>query len=284
MSLTATQLEARKTYIGSSDAKTIYESDVYAWQSLIDQKRGGEQIQFDKAARLRIDAGSFMEIFVIEKFSEAAKVKIQSWGAEFDKGFYHSTTDAMTTTGHVVEAKTHWGFMDMDELADMYAPQCQHHMLVTNTQFCWLPVFFGVRARLEWRQIKRDSEWIGQYRAQASQFYAWLTEDIQPKDMEFMLPPIWSDMYSTNVKHMDLDEQTHASLNLGAQQIIEAKKAKDESDQAKTVFKDLLPEKCKQMDYDLTGNWEGHVIRVTRSKSNTLTLKHISPKEAKDEQ
>ena len=38
------------------------------------------------------------------------------------------------------------------------------------------------------------------------------------------------------------------------------------------------------MDYDLTGNWEGHVIRVTRSKSNTLTLKHISPKEAKDEQ
>lgn len=281
MSLTQKQLEARATYIGSSDAKTIYESDIYAWQALIDQKRGAEPIEFNQATRLKIDAGTYMEGFVLDKFSELSDVKIQGYGLEFDKGFYHSTTDAMSASGHVIEAKTHWGFMDMDELCDMYAPQCQHHMLVTNTKFCWLPVFFGKGARIEYRKINRDSEWIGQYRAQASKFYAWLTEDKQPDDMEFMLPPIWSDTYVTNVKHMDLDEQTLAALNMSGQSIIEAKKATEQSQAAKADFRDLLPEMCRKMEFDMTGNWEGHVIRVSRSKSNTLTVTHIAPKEAK---
>lgn len=282
MSLTATQLEARRTYIGSSDAKIIYQSDIYAWEELITQKREGKPIEFNAAARMRIDAGSFMESFVIDKFGEAAKVKATAWGIEFDKGYFHSTTDAIANSGHVIEAKTHWGFMDMDELADLYAPQCQHHMLVTNTKFCWLPVFFGKGARLEWRQIKRDDEWLESYQKQAAKFYEWLINDTKPDDMEFMLPPIWSDMYETNVRHMDLDEQTMAQLNIGAQSIIEAKKAETESKSAKTEFKDLIPEKCKRMDYELTGNWEGHKIRVSRSRSNTLTCTHIAPKEAND--
>lgn len=283
MSLTAKQLEARKTYIGSSDAKIIYESDVYAWEDLIIQKREGKPIEFDKAARMRINAGNYMEKFVIDEFSLASKVTVNGRGIEFDKGFYHSTTDAVASSGNVIEAKTHWGYMTIDELGDLYAPQCQHHMLVTNTQFCWMPVFFGLRARLEWRQIKRDSEWIEQYRTQAAKFYDWLINDNKPNDMDFMLPPIWSDMYVTNVKHMNLDDDTLSQLNIKAQTIIEAKKAQDEASQSKSDFKDLLPEKCKQMDYDMGGNWEGHTIRVTRSKSNTLTLKHIPPKEAKDD-
>ena len=283
MSLTAKQLEARRTYIGSSDAKIIYQSDVYAWEDLIAQKREGKPIEFDKAARMRIDAGNYMENFVIDKFSEAAKVTVNGRGVEFDNDYFHSTTDAMASSGHVIEAKTHWGYMTMDELGDLYAPQCQHHMLVTKTKFCWMPVFFGLRARLEWRQIKRDDEWISQYKIQAGKFYDWLMNDKRPEDMEFMLPPIWSDMYVTNVKHMNLDDDTLSQLNIKAQTIIEAKKAQDEASLSKSDFKDLLPEKCKQMDYDMGGNWEGHTIRVTRSKSNTLTLKHIAPKEAKDD-
>lgn len=289
MSLTAQQLEERKTYIGSSDAKTIYESDVYAWQELIHQKHGVESLKFDKSAQLRIDAGSYMEDFVLNKFTELSSIKIDSRGREFDQVIdgvhYHSTTDAWGVGGRVIEAKTHWGFMTIDEICDMYAPQCQHHMLVTNTDAVWVPVFFGVRARLEWRAVKRDDEWIEQYKIQAAKFYNWLINDIKPDDMEFMLPPVWSDMYVTNTRNMDLDEKTLAILNLGGQQIIEAKKATEESNLAKIVFKDLLPEKCKQMDYNMGGNWDGHTIRVTRSKSNTLTLKHIAPKEAKtDEQ
>ena len=283
MSLTQKQLEARATYIGSSDAKTIYESDIYAWQALIDQKRGAKPIKFNKDTQLKVDAGTYMEGFVLDKFSELSEVKIQGYGLEFDKGFYHSTTDAMSMSGHVIEAKTHWGFMDMDELCDMYAPQCQHHMLVTNTKFCWLPVFFGKGARIEYRKINRDEEWINSYIKQAAKFYAWLTEDKQPEDMEFMLPPIWSDTYVTNVKHMDLDEQTLAALNMGGQSIIEAKKATEQSVAAKADFRNLLPEMCRRMEYEMTGNWEGHVIRVTRSKSNTLTVTPVAPKEAKND-
>ena len=283
MSLTAKQLEARRTYIGSSDAKIIYQSDVYAWEDLIIQKREGKSIEFDRSARMRIDAGNYMENFVIDKFSDAAKVSVNARGVEFDNGIFHSTTDAMAESGHVIEAKTHWGFMTMDELGDLYAPQCQHHMLVTNKSFCWLPVFFGVRARLEYRKINRDLEWIEQYKIQAAKFYDWLMNDNKPEEMEFMLPPIWSDMYVTNVKNMNLDTETLSQLNIKAQTIIEAKKAHEEASKFKIDFKDLLPEKCKQMDYDMGGNWEGHTIRVTRSKSNTLTLKHISPKEAKDD-
>ena len=119
MSLTAKQLEARRTYIGSSDAKIIYQSDVYAWEDLIIQKREGKPIEFDKAARMRIDAGNYMESFVIDKFSEAAKINVSGHGVEFDNGYFHSTTDAMASVGNVIEAKTHLGYLNMEELDDL---------------------------------------------------------------------------------------------------------------------------------------------------------------------
>jgi len=37
------------------------------------------------------------------------------------------------------------------------------------------------------------------------------------------------------------------------------------------------------MDYDLGGNLQGHKIRVTRSRSGTLTCTHIAPKEENDD-
>jgi len=45
------------------------------------------------------------------------------------------------------------------------------------------------------------------------------------------------------------------------------------------MFKAKIPEKCRRMDYELGGNLQGHKIRVTRSRSGTLTCTHIAPKE-----
>ena len=63
---------------------------------------------------------------------------------------------------------------------------------------------------------------------------------------------------------------------------MDAKKAIEVSDEAKAMFKNKMPEKCRRMDYDLTGNLKGHKIRITRSRAGTLTCTYVTPKEKKD--
>ncbi len=58
----------------------------------------------------------------------------------------HSTFDGRVVGDNApLEIKAHFGFKDMDELADFYAPQCQHHMLVAGADRCYFVALFGVQ-------------------------------------------------------------------------------------------------------------------------------------------
>ncbi len=65
------------------------------------------------------------------------------------------------------------------------------------------------------------------------------------------------------------------SLALGSQSIIDAKQVIKVGDEAKDRFKELMPQDCRRMDYDLGGNLKGHWIRVTRTRSGTVSCSHF---------
>lgn len=286
--LTEAQIKERATYIGSSDAKTIASGDIEQWMTLARQKDGQENAKFSKQTQLLMDTGSYLEPYIIEKWCERNGRKVNSKGMGktilIDGIPMHSTFDGRVVGDALpLEIKAHFGFKDMEELCDFYSPQCQHHMLVAGVDKCYLVALFGVRCRLEWRMLKKDDSWCDMYMNQCRMFWQLYKDDTHV--LPDALPPVvHSDMFTMNMADLpDWSEEHDRLFGLEAQNIIESKQAVKVGDEAKDMFKEKIPEKCRRMDYDLSGNLTGHKIRVTRSRAGTLTCTHVAPKENKDD-
>jgi len=282
--LTEAQLKERATYIGSSDASTIVKANYDDWEKLVLQKTGEEVWKPNKQTQLMMDAGSHMESFIIDQWAEREKRQVNFRGGGktilINNIPMHSTFDGRVVGDNApLEIKTHFGFKDMEELCDLYAPQCQHHMLVAGSDRCYLVALFGVRCRLEWRMIQKDERWCEDYIANCKSFWAYY-QGWTPHDPIAMPPVDYSDMFTMDMKDLPnwSDEDDHL-FGFQAQHIMDSKKAVAVGDEAKSMFKAKMPEKCRRMDYDLSGNMKGHKIRVTRSRAGTLTCTHIPPKE-----
>jgi len=282
--LTEAQIKERATYIGSSDASTIVKANYDDWEKLVLQKTGEEVWKPNKQTQLMMDAGSHMESFIIDQWAEREKRQVNFRGGGktilINNIPMHSTFDGRVVGDNApLEIKTHFGFKDMEELCDLYAPQCQHHMLVAGSDRCYLVALFGVRCRLEWRMIQKDERWCEDYIANCKSFWAYY-QGWTPHDPIAMPPVDYSDMFTMDMKDLPnwSDEDDHL-FGFQAQHIMDSKKAVAVGDEAKSMFKAKMPEKCRRMDYDLSGNMKGHKIRVTRSRAGTLTCTHIPPKE-----
>ena len=285
--LTEAQIKERATYIGSSDASTIVKANYDDWEKLVLQKTGQEVWKPNKQTQLMMDAGSYMESFIIDQWAEREKRQVNFRGGGktilINNVPMHSTFDGRVVGDNApLEIKTHFGFKDMEELCDLYAPQCQHHMLVAGSDRCYLVALFGVRCRLEWRMIKKDERWCEDYIANCESFWAYY-QGWTPHDPIAMPPVDYSDMFTMDMKDLpDWSDEDDHLFGFQAQHIMDAKQAVTVGDEAKAMFKAKIPEKCRRMDYDLSGNMKGHKIRVTRSRAGTLTCTHIPPKEDKD--
>ncbi len=287
--LTEAQIKERATYIGSSDAKVIASGDLQQWQTLAAQKCGDEVWTPNKQTQLMMDAGSHMESFIIDQWAEREKRQVNFRGGGktilINNVPMHSTFDGRVVGDNApLEIKTHFGFKDMEELCELYAPQCQHHMLVAGSDRCYLVALFGVRCRLEWRMIKKDTNWCAMYIEQCAGFWNFYKNGVS-EEAGFALPPVdHSDMFVMDMKDLpDWSNEDDHLFGFQAQHIMDAKQAVAVGDEAKSMFKAKMPEKCRRMDYALSGNMKGHKIRVTRSRAGTLTCTHIAPKEKNDE-
>lgn len=285
--LTEAQLKERATYIGSSDAKTIVTANYGEWEKLVQEKRGERVWKPTKQVQLLMDTGSYLEPYIIDKWAAEEKRQVNFRGGGktilINNVPIHSTFDGRVVGDNApLEIKAHFGFKDMDELCDFYAPQCQHHMIVSGANRCYFVVFFGVRCRIEWRMLNKDERWCEDYLANCKSFWSYY-QGWTPHDPIAMPPADYSDMFVINMRDLDgfNDDMDH-KLGFAAQHIIDAKKVVKVSDEAKDMFKELMPNNCRKMDYDLGGNMKGHSIRVTRSRSGTLTCTHTAPKENKD--
>jgi hypothetical protein len=286
--LTEAQLKERATYIGSSDAKIIAGGDIAEWMTLMRQKAGEERAKFSKQTQLLMDTGSYLEPYIIDKWAEAEKrqVNFRGGGKTIIRNGVplHSTFDGRVVGDNApLEIKAHFGFKDMDELADFYAPQCQHHMLVSGTDRCYLVALFGVRCRMEWRMLTLDKSWASMYLDNCVNFWNMYQNGIEADPM-LMPPPDHSDMYViSDMRDMDnWSDEEESSYNLLAFDISSAKAAVTISDEAKDAFKHKLPENCRRMDYKCSGNMKGYKVSVTRSRSGTISCRLIEPKEDND--
>lgn len=285
--LTQAQLKERATYIGSSDAKVIASGDIAQWAELARLKLG-EEWKPNKQIQLMLDAGNHLEPFVIDQWAESngRQVNFRGGGKTIVKKEIplHSTFDGRVVGDNApLEIKAHFGFKDIDELADYYAAQCQHHMIVSGSDRCYFVAFFGLRCRIEWRMLKKDDSWCDMYLENCKRFWDFYENSAQVEH-DYPLPPVdHSDMYVMNMRDLEgwTEDDDHL-FGFQAQHIIDAKKAIEVSDQCKNAFKSKIPTDCRRMDYDLGGNLKGHKIRVTRSRSGTLSCSHIAPKEDKN--
>ena len=286
--LTEAQLKERATYIGSSDAKIIAGGDIAEWMTLMRQKSGEERAKFSKQTQLLMDTGTYLEPYIIDKWAEAEKrqVNFRGGGKTIIRNGVplHSTFDGRVVGDNApLEIKAHFGFKDMDELAEFYAPQCQHHMLVSGADRCYLVALFGVRCRMEWRMLTLDQSWASMYLDNCVNFWNMYQNGTEAKPM-LMPPPDHSDMYViSDMRDMDdWSEEEEFRYNLLAFDISSAKAAVTISDEAKDAFKNKLPESCRRMDYKCSGNMKGYKISVTRSRSGTISCRLIEPKEDND--
>lgn len=286
MALTQKQLSERKHFIGSSEAKIIANGSFSEWAKLISEKKGEQERLVTKQLQFLFDTGNYMEPYVLDKFQEISDLKANNRGSgktvDYQGTPIHSTFDAIASDGNPIEAKTHYGFLSMDELCDLYMPQCQHHMYVSAKDHCYVVAFFGVHCRMEYRKVQKDDQWLEMYVDQCKQFWLWYSKDIMPDAFE-MLPPVdWTDQITINMSDLECwDTKMQSEMNLNAQDIIESSKANKIADVAKTEIKHYLPANCRKMVLDLSGNLQGDKIIVSRSKTNTITLKHQPKKEEK---
>lgn len=286
MALTKKQLSERKNFIGSSEAKIIADGSFSDWAKLISEKKGEQERLVTKQLQFMFDTGNYMEPFVLDQFEKITNLKAKNRGTgrtvDHNGTPIHSTYDAVASDGNPIEAKTHYGFLSMDEICELYGPQTQHHMHTSAKDYCYIVVFFGVHCRMEYRKLQRDESWLKMYLDQCRQFWHWYTKDIMPDGFE-MLPPVdWTDQVTINMSDLECwDSKMQSEMNLNAQDIIEASKANKIADVAKTEIKHYLPANCRKMVLDLSGNLQGDKIIVSRSKTNTITLKHQPKKEVK---
>ena len=138
--LTEAQLKERATYIGSSDAKIIAGGDIAEWMTLMRQKSGEERAKFSKQTQLLMDTGTYLEPYIIDKWAEAEKrqVNFRGGGKTIIRNGVplHSTFDGRVVGDNApLEIKAHFGFKDMDELAEF--------MLLSASITCSLAVLTG---------------------------------------------------------------------------------------------------------------------------------------------
>ena len=284
MALSQKQLEERKYFIGSSDAKIIASADLEKWHELIEEKHNATPKVFPKASQRKMDAGTYMEGFVLDCFEEDAKMEIGSYQCGrtnvYKKGNLavpiHSTYDALTKAEPFipVEAKCHFGFWDMDKLADVYSAKLQHHIFTGMTDHCWLTVFFGLNATVQYRKINRDQEYIDAYLHNALQWWNWYEFGVEPKGAEDLMPAQWTDMYTMELSDLEqFDANLSREVDSNCQSILKEKEAKHDADYAKVELRHLMPKLCRQITHKLGGNLKGYKLTMTRTKGREPSIK-----------
>ncbi|BAQ86993.1 putative nuclease [uncultured Mediterranean phage uvMED] len=284
MALSQKQLDQRKYYIGSSEAKIIASADLEKWHELIEEKHNATSKVFPKSTQRRMDAGSFLEPAVLDWFEEDAKIEVGSYQCGrtrvHKKGNLsvpiHSTYDALTKADPFipVEAKCHFGMWDMDKIADLYSAQLQHHIFTGMSDYCWLTVFFGLNATTQYRKINRDQEYIDAYLHNALQWWNWYEFGVEPKGAEDIMPAQWTDMYTMDLSELEqFDAVVGREVDSNCQSILKEKEAKHDADWAKVELRHLMPKLCRQMKHKLGGNLKGYQLTMTRTKGREPSIK-----------
>ena len=179
-------LKWRREGFTASDAKVIANGNGEAWEALRHEKLTGEREPVKKGTQLLFDLGHAVEAVALNHFHKhVAEVELRNVQIESQLDpWFRATIDGFTFAGDVIEIKSHWMDRKIDELLELYWPQLQHQLFVTETKKLHFAVIFGHYARFEHEVVEVDEPFIEAYKLKAYMFKDYLDSGVLPKDMQ----------------------------------------------------------------------------------------------------
>lgn len=183
MPITQTQLEQRRSRIGSSDMAAILGLDSYRNAYDVYLEKTGKLIPEPEAENDPRAAGKILEPAVLT-FGEQwlGPITRNQYRSARDKGIpIGALVDAIVNeSGAPVEAKTSglygftkdvWGDEGTDQVPDRVIIQSHVHMLCTDAEVCYVPVFIAFRGFVKFI-VPRDKDVIDIISNEAQRFWS----------------------------------------------------------------------------------------------------------------
>lgn len=166
-------VDARREFIGGSDANVIFSGDAQRLTDLWLEKRG-EKEPADLSSLLPVVLGCWTEPFNRQWFEILTGRRVSHTGEVKVCGVHEwrrATLDGIVeASGAVWEAKHTSAFARPEEVLERYMPQLQHNMAVTGYQQAALSVIFG-NHRFEVFEIAAD--WLYQIELLEAELRFW---------------------------------------------------------------------------------------------------------------
>ncbi|MEY4932681.1 MAG: hypothetical protein RLZZ403_1001 [Pseudomonadota bacterium] len=257
LGLTAEQIEARKAYVGGSDANVLLSGDANKIHELWLVKRGLSEGE-DLSGVLPVMLGSWTEPFNRAWFEKTTGRIVTSVGEEhasLEHEFMAATLDGLTDDGKTVfEAKHLNPFGRAEEALAKYMPQLHHNMIVTGTRRAVLSVIFG-NHKHEVFDVQRDHDYAATLIEIEAAFWRCVRTGTPPIAIEVKAPV-------TPVRTVDMTG-SNAWAAAAADWVANKGPAKTFEDAAKALR--ALVEDDVQVAH-------GHGLVAKRSKSNSILI------------
>jgi predicted phage-related endonuclease len=262
-------VEARRHFIGGSDARIIMRNDEAALVRLWREKRGEVKPE-DLSENLLVQLGLATEDLnrrwyeaktgqVITDIQRKVRHPVLRWmGATLDGRVQGS--DA------VFEAKfmLPWSFSE-EAAADKYMPQLQHNMWVVAARSAVLSVITGGG---KWVEIVAHADPLYQHLIVTAERKFWRSVETGEQPQLFGVEPPKPRLEAVRVVDMTA---SNAWAEFAAI-FTRTRAAHLEHEQAKAELKGLMPEDAKEAI--------GHGVRAKRSKSGAISFDHLTTTEA----
>jgi predicted phage-related endonuclease len=253
--------EARRSFIGGSDARVIMGDDEGALVRLWREKRG-EAEPPDYSDNLVVQLGIATESLNrrwFERTSGQAIKDVQRWIRHPVIRWMAATLDGtVEATGAVFEAKfmLPWSFSEM-AAAEKHMAQLQHNMWVANAAEAVLSIITGGG---KWVEIKVSADPLYQHLLLTAEKKFWrCVESGEPPRLFGVEPPC------PRIAAMRIVDMS--SSNVWAEFSSVFRRTRDahfEHEKAKAELKGLIPEDAKEA--------VGHGVRAKRSKSGAVSF------------
>ena len=255
--------EARRSFIGGSDANIILSRDLVRIQQLWREKRGETETE-DLSDKLQVMLGSWSEPFNrlwYEKLSGCPVTRIGQAMVCTEHDWRCCTLDGFVEASDAVfEAKHTSAFRTSEQVLERYMPQLQHNMAVTGVSRAILSVIFGNH---KYEIIEVASDWLYQLELLDAEQAFWNCVVSGEEPVPAEVPPAPRPVGSREVCFEGNNAWASAAVDW-----VEHRDAAKKHAAAAGLIKSLIED-------DVTRAF-GHGVEAKRSKSGALILRELA--------
>jgi predicted phage-related endonuclease len=255
--------EARRRFIGGSDANIIFSGDAARVRQLWLEKRGEAEPE-DLSDKLQVMLGCWSEPFNrlwYEKLTGQPVTKIGQTMVCSKRHWRCCTLDGFVdATSAIFEAKHTSAFSTPEQVLERYMPQLQHNMAVTGVSRAILSVIFGNH---KYEIIEVASDWLYQLELLDAEQAFWNCVVSGEEPVPAEVPPAPRPVGSREVCFEGNNAWASAAVDW-----VEHRDAAKKHAAAAGLIKSLIED-------DVTRAF-GHGVEAKRSKSGALILRELA--------